>query len=114
MIDSYRFGQIVIDKIPYDKDVIVFPDKVQSNWWRREGHKLHLDDIRQPIKAAQPKVLVVGTGKFGIMHISQEVKDFLETRGIKLYAEPTDKATKIYNRLLLTEPRLMGAFHLTC
>lgn len=114
MIDSYNFGHIVVDKIPYDRDVIVFPDRVQDNWWRKEGHRLQLEDIRDALEEAQPNALVVGMGKFGLMKVNKAVKRYLEERNIKLFAESTEKATKIYNRLILTEDKVLGAFHLTC
>ena len=114
MIDSYGFGHMVIDKLPYDKDLIVFRNQVQSNWWRKEGHKLQLEDIKDVLEETNPKAVVVGEGKFGMMRVSQEVKDYLDTHGIKLYAEPTEKATKIFNRLILTDDKILGAFHLTC
>ncbi|MCJ7811957.1 MTH938/NDUFAF3 family protein [bacterium] len=114
MIDSYQFGLIIINKIPYDHDVIILPDRVQSNWWRKEGHKLHSVDIQNEIDLIQPQSLIVGTGKFGIMKVSQELKDYLEKHHIELYAESTDKAVKIYNRIILNEVNVLGAFHLTC
>jgi len=114
MIDSYGFGHMVIDKISYDKDLIVFGNQVKSNWWRKEGHKLQLEDIKNMLEETKPKVVVIGKGKFGMMRVSQEVKDYLNAHGIKFYAEPTEKATKIFNRLILTEGKVLGAFHLTC
>jgi len=114
MIDSYSFGHIIIDKISYENDVIVFPDRVQGDWWRKEGHKLQLVDIQEALEEVQPRALVVGTGKFGIMKVSREVKEYLEAQNIKLYAEATEKATKMYNRLILTDDKVLGAFHLTC
>jgi hypothetical protein len=44
-IDSYSFGQIAINGQKYTSDVIVFPDRVQGDWWRDEGHELNLKDI---------------------------------------------------------------------
>jgi hypothetical protein len=114
MIESYSFGQIVIDKVAYKNDVIVFPDRIQAEWWRKEGHKLQLADIQEAMDAAQPRILVVGTGKFGVMRVSEEVKTFCSEKNVKLYAESTEKATKMYNRLILTDDRILGAFHLTC
>ena len=114
MIDAYQFGNIVIDGIPYTKDVIITTSGVQADWWRKEGHKLQLEDIQSVIDAARPKSLVVGTGKFGILKVNDSVKDYLESRKINLHAEPTDKAIKIYNRLVLIEKKVVGAFHLTC
>lgn len=114
MIDSYSFGHIVVDKILYKNDVIVFPDRVQADWWRKEGHQLQLEDIQDALEEVQPNALVVGTGNSGIMKVSKEVKKYLVARNIKLFAEPTEKATKMYNRLILTEDKVLGAFHLTC
>ena len=114
MIDGYRFGRIIIDKIPYNQDVIILPDHVESNWWRKEGHQLQLADIQKELEEFHPNILVVGTGKYGIMKVSQEVKDTLREYDIQFFAEPTDKAVKIYNRIILNEANLIGAFHLTC
>lgn len=114
MIDAYSFGNIVIDKVAYDKDVIVFPDRVQGDWWREEGHRLQLVDIREALESFRPLSLIIGTGKFGIMKVTREVKQYCEENDINLYAEPTDKATKMYNRMILTGDRILGAFHLTC
>ena len=114
MINGYKFGEMVIDNVPYRNDVIVYPDHVQDNWWRKEGHKLQVSDIQECIEQVKPKTLVVGTGKFGVMRISKEVKAYLNKRNITLYAEPTDKAVNIFNRLIQIETRMIGAFHLTC
>jgi hypothetical protein len=114
MIDSYSFGNIVIDKMAYKNDVIVFPDRVQPEWWRKEGHHLQLEDIQHAIDDCRPRSLVVGTGKFGIMRVSNEVIQYCEDRDIRFYAEATEKAVKMYNRLILTDDKILGAFHLTC
>ena len=114
MIDSYSFGHIVINKVSYQNDVIVFPDRVQADWWRKEGHKLQMVDIQNALNEIRPNTLIVGTGKFGILNVSVEVKEYLEAQNITLYAEPTEKAVKMYNRLILTDDKILGAFHLTC
>jgi hypothetical protein len=114
MINSYKFGCITIHQKSYINDVIVFQDHVQSDWWRKEGHLLQLEDIQSVLNKNKPTDLVVGTGKFGIMKISKDVKQYLDLHAIRLYAEKTDKAVKTYNRMILTGERIMGAFHLTC
>jgi hypothetical protein len=43
-IDHYEFGQIVVDARQETKDLIILPDRVVRNWWRRDGHALVLDD----------------------------------------------------------------------
>jgi len=114
VIDSYGFGKIVIDKVLYAKDVIVFPDHVQTDWRRKEGHLLQKDDLREVVEAYKPDTIVIGRGKFGMMKVEESYRNELEKSGIKLHAENTDKAVKMYNRLLSVGSRVMGAFHLTC
>lgn len=114
MIDSYGFGHIVVDKIAYENDVVLFPDHVQTEWWRKEGHRLQLEDIQEAIDKIQRGTLIVGTGKFGFMRVSEEVKQYCADRGIRFHAAMTDKAVKMYNRLILTDANVLGAFHLTC
>ena len=37
MIDAYDFGRIVIDENAFTTDVIIFPDRVMDEWWRRRA-----------------------------------------------------------------------------
>ena len=39
-IDRYEFGRIVVDGHQETLDLIVLPDRVVRNWWRRDGHGL--------------------------------------------------------------------------
>ncbi|MBU0456347.1 MAG: hypothetical protein KKA99_06215 [Gammaproteobacteria bacterium] len=112
MINSYRFGKIVIDGKTYTSDVIVYPDRVDSSWWRKVGHELNICDIEEIVKEA-PEVLIVGCGNPGLMKVLEETRDFIESRGIKLISESTEEACKIYNRLYPTK-KVVAALHLTC
>lgn len=111
-IDSYRFGQMVVDGQLHNRDLILLPGRVLGGWWRREGHQLHPDDLREVI-AARPSVLVVGQGAFGRMQVSQAARQALHEAGITLIALPTGEAVHEYNRLREVE-KTAGAFHLTC
>ncbi len=112
MIESYSFGNIVIDGQAYTSDLIVFPERVQSSWWRITGHKLCLQDLESVIKE-EPEVLVVGTGFTGLMKVEEEVKTYAQEKGITLIIEKTKKATQSYNTLAPVK-KTVGAFHLTC
>ena len=98
MIDSYHFGRITIDGQTYRSDVIIYRDRVDSNWWRKEGHRLQLADI-QPILDARPRWLLVGTGAYGPMKVTPEVVDAVEAAGIRLVCERTKRACERYNEL---------------
>lgn len=112
MIDSYQFGQIVINGKRYTSDLIISPDSVKDNWCRKTGHELCLEDIAEVI-AENPQVLVVGTGASGLMKMLLEIKQAVDAQGIKLIAETTDKACHTYN-LLCHSQRTVAALHLTC
>ena len=111
-IDAYQFGTITINDNTYTSDVIIYPDHVDSSWWRKQGHRLSIDDLRG-ILEVKPEVLVVGMGSPGLMQVPPETKDYIEAQGIELVVEPTDKAWKTYN-LLKDSRRVVAALHLTC
>lgn len=112
MIDSYSFGNITINGKSFISDVIIFPDHVKSNWWRREGHQLCVEDIKEVIEE-RPKILVVGTGRSGAMRILPETRNHLKSNDIELIEEKTDKACKIFNQIS-SSGKVIAALHLTC
>ena len=67
-IENYSFGKITINGEIYTSDVIIYPERVDPAWWRKEGHTLHIEDL-QDVLNANPAVVVVGTGFFGIMKV---------------------------------------------
>ena len=112
MIDTYSFGRMVINGKTYTSDVILYPDKVDDSWWRKSGHLLQKEDLRDVIQY-NPEILIVGTGAYGLMKILDEVKQFLEAEGIELISEETKEACKIYNELK-ERKKVVAAFHITC
>ena len=112
IIDSYQFGLVVINGEKYTSDVIIFPDRVRSDWRRKSGHELYLEDITEGL-TENPEVLIVGTGESGMLRVLPEAKRNTEAQGIKLIAETTDRACQIYNQLCHSR-RVVAALHLTC
>jgi len=111
-IDSYRFGQIVIDGKSHSKDVIILPERVIGNWWRDEGHLLQPGDL-YAVFEARPKALVVGQGAYGRMEIASKTRQALKSAGIQLISQPSSQAVQTYNELR-EKMAVAGAFHLTC
>ncbi|MCK4328483.1 Mth938-like domain-containing protein [candidate division WOR-3 bacterium] len=111
MIDSYEFGHIVIDGESYSNDVIILPDRIITHWWRKEGHRLAIEDLKD-IFEENIDTLIVGTGAYGVMKVDEETKRELEKRGIKLIIAPTEDAVKIYNNS--TSDKTAACLHLTC
>jgi len=112
MIESYDFGRIVIDGRKFDRDVVIFPDRIDGNWWRKEGHTLSVGDVREIVEA-KPEVLVVGTGYSGQMKIHPQTERYLSSSGIELITAKTEEACKTYNNLSKSK-RIIAALHLTC
>ncbi len=112
MIESYGFGQITINGRRYSRDVIIFPDNVRDGWWRGEGHRVSLEDLKEVLEA-EPEVLVIGTGYSGLMKVPQDIKDYVKSRDIELVVENTRDACRTYNRLCQSK-KVIAAFHLTC
>ncbi|UCC22306.1 MAG: Mth938-like domain-containing protein [Planctomycetota bacterium] len=112
-IDSYQFGEIVVDGARYDSDVIILGEKVQSNWWRKQGHSLAVEDLTSVIEV-KPSVLVVGCGASGMMDVPGATQQFLKEKGIQLEAMGTYKAVEKFNELSEAGVNVAAALHLTC
>ncbi|MFQ6123018.1 MAG: Mth938-like domain-containing protein [Candidatus Heimdallarchaeota archaeon] len=112
MIEAYHFGCIVINGKEYTSDVIIYPDRVDSTWWRSSGHKLYVEDLEDVLRE-KPDVLIVGMGDPGLMKVLPETEARLKSEGIRLIAKPTEEACSIYNKLLKGK-KVIAALHLTC
>jgi hypothetical protein len=112
MIDSYDFGEIVIDSKSYTSDVIIYPDRVNSSWWRKEGHELGIDDLGDVLDK-KPDVVIVGTGNPGLMKILPETEKLIKSKGVRLIVQPTKEACKTYNHLS-PSLKVIALLHLTC
>ncbi len=111
-IESYSFGKMVYDGRTYTSDLIIFPDRVFDNWWRLAGHHLHMEDLQDVLKE-KPDVLIIGTGKMGVMKVPKALIEELKQKDIELYVEKTQEAVRIFNSADKTK-KVVGAFHLTC
>ena len=114
MIEQYSTGSYMkVQGTKYYQDLKIIQGRVKGSWWRREGHRLDVVDIKD-ILSAKPKVLVIGTGYAGNMRVPMSVRSLIEDRDIQLITEKTSKATKTFNHLSKQGKDVAGAFHLTC
>jgi len=109
-----------VDGVEYRTDLIVFasrgagsPDRVKSDWWRKQGHSLAIEDL-DDVLAFKPEVLIVGKGASGLMQVPASTKKALEEQAIVLIVEKTDRAWQLFNEQVQKGKRAVGAFHLTC
>ncbi len=111
-ITDYSFGKITINGDTYTSDVIIYPDRVYSAWWRKEGHLLQVEDLSDVINAGIP-VLIIGTGFYGAMKVPDKIIDYLKSRNIGTHVEKTGRAVSLYNKITDERPAI-AALHLTC
>ncbi len=109
-ITDYAFGTITIDGRTWTSDVIVYPDRVDGSWWRREGHYLQKEDLRD-VADNRPETVIIGTGAMGIMTVPYETIRFLESLGCEVVVAKSGRAVEEFNR---RTGRTIGLFHLTC
>ena len=114
MIEKCGFGKMTIDSRTYDSDLWILPDqRVRDSWWRRDGHRLHMEDISGLLETT-PEVLVVGTGIYGRMRIDADIEPHLRDLHIEVKTARTEAAAKIFNELLTEGRKVAACFHLTC
>ena len=113
MIEKFSFGNIVIDGRTFTSDIKIVNGRIVSDWWRRKGHRVDLEDIRDIIEA-KPEIVVIGKGSPGMMKTTSEVRNYMENSRIRLIEEKTAKAIDTFNQLTQAGEKVAGGFHLGC
>ena len=116
-IDNTSFGSITINGEQFSHDVIIRLSgevkkrkKKLSRQVYGTSHKLSLEEA-QFIYEDGCKKLIVGTGQYGVLELSNEAAEFFETQGCKVILKKTPQAIKAFNE---TTGKKIGVFHVTC
>jgi hypothetical protein len=113
-ITNYEFGRIRVDGKEHTRDVIVTPNRVVGDWWRRDGHSLVIEDLDDVVDDL-PQRLIVGCGHDGRLRPDPSVAEALARRGVEMEALPTTDAVRRYSELEAENPAAVAAaLHLTC
>ncbi|MFC1744209.1 Mth938-like domain-containing protein [Candidatus Riflebacteria bacterium] len=113
MIENYSFGNITISGRTYNSDIIIYPDgSIQDSWWRKEGHRLTVEDIKD-LLAARPQIIIVGTGSSGLMLPDKNLETELLKMGIEFKALSSKAACQAFNETYRNK-KTGACFHLTC
>ena len=110
-LEQYSFGRIVVDGEEHTRDLIVLPDRVVPDWWRRDGHSLADEDLEE-VREELPERLILGCGAHGQLKPDPAVIEALERQGIEVVAVDTAEAVRRYGEA--DERRTAAALHLTC
>ena len=112
MIEDYHFGEVKVSGQRYQSDVIIYPDHIDDHWWRKQGHRLELEDIKKVVEM-RPDVIVIGTGNFGLMQVEKNTLEQLRKMNIQVIILPTVKACQEYNKIY-SQKKVVACLHLTC
>ncbi|NOX44230.1 MAG: hypothetical protein GXO72_00610 [Caldiserica bacterium] len=111
-LSNYRFGSVQVDGVPYTEDIQVLPDGAVKSWWRKEGHRVLPEDLEEAL-AADPELVIIGTGYGGRVEVTAEARALLAERGIELLALKTAEAVEAFNEYS-PKKRACALLHLTC
>ena len=109
-IEDVAFAKLVTGGKVYRAPVIVYPDKVDGRWWRKDGTTFSPEDF-DDVLAVQPEVVVLGRGFSVKVTVPEETVARFTEAGIECIVEDTPTAVETFNALS-TSRKAVGAFHL--
>ena len=111
---QFSFGQIRIDGIEYDHDVVIDRGEVRKR--KKKASKKFRDAFGHTPLSLEEEIpwkcrcLVVGTGE-GALPVMEEVKREAKRRKIELLILPTEEAIKLLNQ---RAEKTNAILHVTC
>jgi len=116
-IDATSFGSITIEGRTIHNDVVLGLDgtvgkrkKQLSKKVYGTSHTVSLEEAKHVYEKGA-EVLIVGTGQYGLVKLSDEAADYLSKHGCHVTALPTPEAIRAWNN---AEGKVIGLFHVTC
>jgi hypothetical protein len=113
MITDFSFGKIVVNGKTYSDDIKIIRGQVISDWWRKRGHRVDIEDVAD-ILESRPDIVVIGKGSPGLMKSSSSLRDYLNVNNVELIEKKTAKAIEVFNKLYQEGKRVAAGFHITC
>lgn len=116
-IEQTAFGSITIEGMVFEHDVLIRRSgkvnkrkKKLSKAIYGTSHLLSLDEARY-IYEKGTKYLIIGTGQYGNVKLSEEATDYFKKKECQVDLHPTPKAIQTWNK---AAGPAIGLFHVTC
>jgi hypothetical protein len=116
-IDRTTFGSITIDGEVYSRDVLIRlggklkkRKKKLSKAVYGTSHKISLDEAKHVYEKGAER-LIVGSGQYGMVRLSEEAAGYFEKKGCEVDVLPTKEAIEAWNE---AKGDVIGLFHITC
>lgn len=116
-INRTDFGSITLDGKTIEYDIII---RLSGKTEKRKkklskkifgtSHIISLEEAKFVFEAGL-KNLIIGTGQYGIVTLSDEASDYFERKNVKVVLYPTPKAIHEWNK---SKGQYAGLFHVTC
>ncbi|MGC9349967.1 MAG: Mth938-like domain-containing protein [Anaerolineae bacterium] len=121
-IDDTGFGWIEVAGTRYDHDLVIELDGTVRKRKKRLSKKVYGTSHRLSLKEAEnvyeegTELLLVGSGQFGRVRLSDEAQAFFDERGVTVTLLRTPEAIRRWNALQTAsgERAVVGLFHITC
>jgi len=118
MINSTKFGEIVIDNKKYHQ-VLIIGDSIEERDYEKlqelfgTSHKIGEWEVEKLLKG-NPQVIIVGTGQNGAMEVDDKLVDKFKALSIETIIDVTPKIIEIYNDQIKLGKRVNALMHTTC
>lgn len=116
-IDETAFGRITISGETYEHDVLIrLNGKVKkrkkslSKAKYGTSHKISPEEAEHIFEEGA-KRLIIGSGQYGNVELSEEAEAFFKRQGCKVELLPTPEAVPVWNA---AKGATIGLFHITC
>ncbi|KYK24800.1 hypothetical protein AYK26_02885 [Euryarchaeota archaeon SM23-78] len=109
IINSTSFKSITVDGKEYPYDIWIFADGTVKE--RNRNHEFTLEEF-ETITKGGPEVLIIGTGQYGVVKISEEVFKAAKEKAIEIIYDKTPEAIKRFNEV--QGKKMAAAIHTTC
>ncbi len=103
---GYGVGYVIINQVRYERNLVVFPDRIIENWHIGNTRQLAIDDFEE-ILMYQPEIILLGTGGALQFPDPKLIRTMLNS-GTGLEVMDTYSACRTYN-ILSTEGRSVAA-----
>ena len=116
-IDRTMFGSITIEGEIYNRDVMIrLSGKVKKRKKKLSkrvygtSHTISLDEAKHVYQKGAER-LIIGSGQFGLVGLSDEAAEYFERKGCQVDLVPMKEAVEVWNE---AQGPVIGLFHVTC
>jgi hypothetical protein len=116
-IQDTEFGKIIVEDEVYEHDIVIrLGGKVKKRKKKLSkekygtSHTVSLDEAEHIFDEGARR-LIIGTGQYGNLKLSEEAEEYFREKGCSVELFPTPEALKAWNE---AEGKTIGMFHVTC